>query len=128
MKDMGLRVQLGHPPGSRCINPKKPNENDDFTVIHTNGIHAVAVDFCGCEGKGRKSRPIQLMRARWYLATGHKPKTAMTFHCLDMFHLLSFESKCSAYEYYKSLARATDNTGMKKIKVRQLIVVRTLSN
>lgn len=120
LKAMGLRIQLGHAPGSRCLNPKKTNERDDFTVIHTNGIHAVSVDFCGCEGTGRKSRPIQLMRAGWYPATGLQPKTAATFHCLEMFHLLSFESKCSAYEYYKSLARATDNTGMETIKVSRL--------
>ncbi|KAG2086969.1 uncharacterized protein F5147DRAFT_588337 [Suillus discolor] len=37
-------------------------------------------------------------------------KTAATFQLLCNFQLLSFESKASAYEFYHSLVRLTDNT------------------
>jgi hypothetical protein len=31
--------------------------------------------------------------------------------------LLSFESKCSVYEYFQTLVRESDNTGLKNVKV-----------
>ncbi|KAJ2989457.1 hypothetical protein NUW54_g8777 [Trametes sanguinea] len=108
LKSLGLRVQLGHEPGERCVNPK-PAFGDDFVVLDVFGIHEVAVDFCSCE----KVQPhtIQLLRARWYPATSIDPKTAATFRLLENFHLLSTQSKISGYEFYISLARATDNIG-----------------
>jgi hypothetical protein len=36
---------------------------------------------------------------------------------LRRYHLLSFESKCAALEFYQSLARETDNLHYKKDKV-----------
>jgi hypothetical protein len=39
------------------------------------------------------------------------PKTAATFRVLETFQMLSFTSKVSAFEYYRSLSRRTDNTG-----------------
>ncbi|KAF8839151.1 hypothetical protein BDN67DRAFT_982034, partial [Paxillus ammoniavirescens] len=38
--------------------------------------------------------------------------TAATFSLLEMFHLLSFESKVSSYEFYNLLTRCSDNTGL----------------
>ncbi|KAF8958691.1 hypothetical protein BDZ97DRAFT_1923452 [Flammula alnicola] len=40
------------------------------------------------------------------------PRTAATFRVLETFQMLSFTSKISAFEYYCSLARRTDNTGV----------------
>ena len=60
----------------------------------------------------------QLLRFRLYPATIHNPNTAATFHALHHFQLLSFESKCSVYEYYQTLVRETDNTGLHKVKVQ----------
>ncbi|KAG1883671.1 hypothetical protein F4604DRAFT_1878922 [Suillus subluteus] len=60
--------------------------NNDFVIIDTTGIHEVALDFCGC-------------------------RTMQTHY-----HLLSFESKASAYEFYQGLARLSDNTGIKPPK------------
>ncbi|SJL16807.1 uncharacterized protein ARMOST_20336 [Armillaria ostoyae] len=45
LKDHGLRIQLGHA-NMRCHNPQPAML--DFTVLHINGIHKVAVDFCAC--------------------------------------------------------------------------------
>lgn len=57
LKSLGLRVQLGHW-HLRCINPIAGAE--DFTVLHVNGIHKVAVDFCGC--KHRVATRLQMLR------------------------------------------------------------------
>lgn len=64
-----------------------------------------------------KSIIIQLLRTRLYPATVQNPATASTFRTLERFHLLSFESKCSAYEFYHSLSRETDNTGLYQTRV-----------
>lgn len=114
LKKLGLRIQLGHQIGERCVNPK-PAIDDDFVVIDNNGIHQVGVDYCSCE----KAPPLveQVLRAHWYLATSIAPKTAATFNVLENFHLLTFESKTSVFEYIKSLMRRTDNTGMVKVPV-----------
>ena len=109
---MGLRIQLGHSTGC-CVNPQSGHE--DFVVLHTNGIHRVAVDFCDCE----HSMPhrIQLLRADWFPATIHQPQTCCTNRLLEQFHLLTLASKVSGYEFYKLLERMSDNTGLLPIKV-----------
>jgi hypothetical protein len=58
---------------------------------------------------------------RWYPATVSEPRTAATFTVLQHFHILSFESKVSAYEFYQSLARRTDNSGLVATRVGILI-------
>ncbi|KAF8066722.1 hypothetical protein FPV67DRAFT_1768075 [Lyophyllum atratum] len=108
---LGLRVQLGHPAGDRCINPVAAAD-DGFVVIHSTGIHTIALDFCDC--LNRPPRNFQLLRARFYPATTIFPKTAATFDVLETFQLLSFMSKASAFEFYQTLVRRTDNTGTTK--------------
>lgn len=78
-----------------------------FTVLHTNGIHLVAVDYCNCER--RISRRTQILRASWYPATVHYPATCATLQLLRHFHGLSLCSKVSAHEYYLNMERMTDN-------------------
>lgn len=106
---MGLRIQLGHPIGEPCQMPR-PAKGDSFVIIDTHGIHEVGLDYCGCEAS--KSVVLQLLRMRLYPATVQNPATAATFRTLEKFHLLSFELKCSAYEFYYSISRETDNTGL----------------
>ncbi|TRM56615.1 hypothetical protein BD626DRAFT_551464 [Schizophyllum amplum] len=62
LKELGLRVQLGHAPGSSCNIPIAANK--DFMVIHSNGLHSVAVDFCGCDSL--LERRQQTLRAGWF--------------------------------------------------------------
>ncbi|KAJ6587763.1 hypothetical protein B0H10DRAFT_2233949 [Mycena sp. CBHHK59/15] len=109
LKNLGLRIQLGHRAGEPCANPKKA-AGDDFVVVDTHGIHEVGLYFCSC-GRAQPP-PIQLLRLRWYPATGTNPRSAATFRVLRRFHPLSLESKCSGYEFYNSLARETNNTGL----------------
>ena len=96
--------------------------NDDFVIVVVNGIHEVALDFCDCERGSLKAPALQLLRSRFYPATGRNPKSAATFRVLKMFHLLSFESKCSGYEFYTGLSRLTDNTGTGQSRVRQFSI------
>lgn len=88
---------------------------DDFVIVDCNGIHQVALDYCGCANA--KGLTVQLLRAKLYPATVQAPKTAATFNLLEFFQLLTFESKASAFELYHTLARRTDNTGTLRVPV-----------
>ena len=92
---------------------------DDFVIIDVNRIHEVGLDFCNCE----MSKPhfIQILRYGLYPATVDHPKTAATFAVLKHFQMLNFESKASVFEFYNTLSRLTDNTGLFKPKVCELL-------
>ena len=112
-KLLNCRIQLGHPVGEPCL-LKYSASGDSFVVIDTSGVHEVGLDYCGCKAD---IEATQLLLFRLYPATVHSPNTAVTFRCLRHFQLLSFESKCSAYEYFQTLVRESDNTGLKNVKV-----------
>ena len=114
MKALGLRIQLGHPFGISCRNPEY-TPGDCFTVLDIDGVHEISVDFCSCQRD--LPHTIQLLRMRLWPATVVEPKTAATFRLLEWFHVLGNQSKVSAYEYFTSLARRTDNTGLSNVKV-----------
>jgi hypothetical protein len=107
-------VQLGHPVGQRCLNPKTA-AGDDFVVLDTHGIHEIGLNYCGCETAD--TLHTQLLRQRWYGATLANPRTAATFRLLEHFHYQNLESKASAFEFYRGLMRETDNTGLREPKV-----------
>ncbi|KAG1790947.1 uncharacterized protein HD556DRAFT_1445722 [Suillus plorans] len=121
LKDLGLRIQLGHLVWGQCCNPS-PAFHDDFIVLDVNGVHQVAVDFCACETA--QSPTTQLLRARWFPATTIDPKTAAMFRLLHHFHILTFESKASAFEVWQTLSRLTDNTGIRTPKDRYEALLR----
>lgn len=114
LKTLGLRIQLGHTTGQACLNPRRAF-NDDFVVIDTHGIHEVSLDFCNCATA--ESHVQQLLRISWFPSTTSDPKTAATFRVLEQYHILSFESKVSMYEFYNALRRMSNNTGLVPVKV-----------
>lgn len=59
----------------------------------------------------------------WFPVTSSRPRTAATFCVLEHFQLLSLESKISVYEYYSSISKLVDNTGLVDVKVRYLLLV-----
>ncbi|KAJ6512448.1 hypothetical protein C8R45DRAFT_752329, partial [Mycena sanguinolenta] len=64
---LGLRVQLGHCPHELCSAPEAVRTG--FVALHTNGIHQVVVDFCGCERSEEAGPPkTQLLCAGWFPA------------------------------------------------------------
>ncbi|KAJ6484089.1 hypothetical protein C8R45DRAFT_1214949 [Mycena sanguinolenta] len=117
LKQMGLRIQLGHWHGLDRVCPlPQPAAGDDFVIIDNHGVHPVNLDFCNCGKSGLPT--VQLLRARLWPATTTNPRTAATFSVLRRYHLLSFEAKCAALEFYQSLARESDNLHHKKDKDR----------
>ncbi|THU75375.1 hypothetical protein K435DRAFT_561253, partial [Dendrothele bispora CBS 962.96] len=104
---LGLVVQLNHL-SMRCKSWKPCHSN--LRVLHTNGIHEVNIQYCTCE---REVPPaIQLLRRGIYPSTHEIPKTCATFALLDLLHHLSITSKGSNYDFYHTLERLTDNTGL----------------
>ncbi|KAG1741398.1 hypothetical protein EDD22DRAFT_851693 [Suillus occidentalis] len=89
---------------------------DDFVILDVNSVHQVAVDFCACEIA--QSPTTQLLHTHWFPAMTIDPKTAATFCLLHHFHILTFESKASAFEVWQTLSRLTDNTGLSALKDR----------
>lgn len=110
-----------HPPP--CANPR-PASNNDFVVINNFGIHSVGLNYCGCQTTQEKR--TQLIHASWFPATNINPKSAATFCPLHTFHLLSFQSRCSGFEFYSSLAWMTNNTRTQGIPVSYLITTRLI--
>ncbi|KAJ7642666.1 hypothetical protein DFH06DRAFT_1137218 [Mycena polygramma] len=111
LKKLDQRIQFGHPPREKCLRPQAGHE--DFVVLHDNGIHTVAVDFCACDSPERAEPHIQLLHAGWFPATDDLPRTAATMLVLDKFHLHSLQAKTTAYDFYAVLERLTDSTGVK---------------
>jgi len=106
--DRGLVVHLGHQ-GKPC--PFLGRVLDNFTVVHTNGIHTVKVQFCACYGKHSQSK-FQLLWCSWLPASTEDLHTAFTFDVLNAYHLLSLQGKVSREDYYLFISRHTNNTGL----------------
>ncbi|TDL14293.1 hypothetical protein BD410DRAFT_846162 [Rickenella mellea] len=113
LHSLGLVVSLSHT-GVACPNCSTQTE---LTVIDTTGIHTVSVIFCDCHFASLPHR-TQLLRIRWWPATVDRPHTVTTFAALDTFLQLSLQSKINMYDFYRSLAHLTDNTGTQKLKER----------
>ncbi|KAJ7863782.1 hypothetical protein B0H14DRAFT_2574722 [Mycena olivaceomarginata] len=116
LKDMGLRIQLGHWGSDAACPVPQAAPGDDFVIVDTLGVHPVHLDYCNCGQGGHHT--VQLLQARLWPATTTNPRTAATFSVLRQYQLLSFESKCAALEFYQSLARTNDNLHYKKEKDR----------
>lgn len=117
LKDLGLRIQLNHPPGKVC--PYKRAGPGDFVLYNLNGVHEISVDFCGCrteDGTDLGGEPLeqwtQLLRACWWPATIISPKTCATFAVLRLFHMLNCIGKLSAYDFLRGLEKCTNHDGL----------------
>ncbi|KAJ7824741.1 hypothetical protein B0H14DRAFT_3088701 [Mycena olivaceomarginata] len=125
LKQMGLVVQLGHACHDPCKSPIKGHKK--FMVIHTNGLHDVAVNFCGCGDENlRPSRRQQVLRRSWYPTTHKEPQTCTTFRALKMFHIMTLQGKVTTYDFYSGLEKLTDNTGLIKVKDRYKAFMRSM--
>ncbi|VDC00600.1 unnamed protein product [Peniophora sp. CBMAI 1063] len=118
-----MRIQLMHPPGE-CCSFRAVHQVENFTVIHTNGVHQIPVDFCGCERGAKVPYHIQLMRLRLWPATCVDPETATTLEALDQFTRISLIGRLNVYDYYRALEAATDGAGLRGIaNVRQQLTL-----
>lgn len=96
-----------------------------FCVVDDKVVHEVGLDFCTCGMAA--DRAVQLLRARLFPSTTTRPSSAATFRVLHRFHKLSFEAKCSAYEFYNALARETNNTGNFQPQVSRITLILRIS-
>ncbi|KAJ7078694.1 hypothetical protein B0H15DRAFT_924757 [Mycena belliarum] len=108
LRDLGLRVQLGHPPGVVC--PARKAAPRDFVLYDLTGEHEINVDFCGC--MPRIERRVQLMRQQWWPATVLAPNTCATFALLKLFQILNCLGKLSAYDFLRGLEMCTNHDGL----------------
>jgi hypothetical protein len=106
LADSTAALHLGHC-GDCCPHPANATPIK-YTIVHTNGIHATRVVFCGCP-EAPTSKSDQLFRARLFPATMKDPRTALTFAVLKEANLHCLQSKKPAYDYYGALQRLTDN-------------------
>ncbi|KAJ7793029.1 hypothetical protein B0H14DRAFT_3498562 [Mycena olivaceomarginata] len=97
LKDLGVRIQLGHPPGVPCSNPEKAWGERLCDHLQPT-IDEVGLDYCNCGEREATTRTAPL--------------------ALRRFAHMTLESKCSAYEFYNSLAHETNNTGLDPSRVR----------
>ncbi|KAK7436270.1 hypothetical protein VKT23_019234 [Stygiomarasmius scandens] len=119
LSKLGLTIQLCHL-SMRCKNPNPCHSN--MRILHTNGIHEVNFLYCNCE----RSLPhaVQLLRRGFYPSTHDNPQTVATFSLLRLLHHLSITSKGSNYNFYETLERLTDNTGLRVPKSRYVALKR----
>ena len=119
LKDLGLRVQLGHPIGSTCTNPRANAKS--FFILHINGVHEVTVNFCDCDKKSDTGNwRVQCLRREWFPATQKNPETCFTFRVMEHFHLQTLQAKTTAHDYCIALAKLTDSTATFKLTVSTL--------
>lgn len=114
---VGFSLPLGHN-GHPCPN-RASGLGRMTTVVHTNGIHKLRVEYCYCTA-GR-SDALQLVDARLFPATMERPETVFTFTVLKNLHLHGLTSKKSTYDYFNALKRLTDNAFPQNVPVRIFI-------
>ncbi|KAJ7016855.1 hypothetical protein C8F04DRAFT_1215328 [Mycena alexandri] len=106
--ELGLVVQLGHPPGYAC--PTAHAADKDFTVIDVTGVHTVRLNFCECDS--RILHRQQLMHVRLWPATVKNPQTCATFAVIRLFQTLNCLGKVSAHDFVRTLELLTNNDGL----------------
>ncbi len=50
--------------------------------------------------------------------TAERPNTVVTFDALKFFHLLTLQAKTTFYDFYETLAKRIDNSGLRDHPVR----------
>ena len=105
-------VQVGHVQGASCLNPIVVK---DFVVIAENGIHVLNIQFCGCTEA--LDRYEQLLEIGWWPATPLQPSTAATFGVLRHFQTVNLVAATPATDYYRSLEKITDGSGLLELPV-----------
>ena len=75
-------------------------------VIHSNGIHNIAMISCEC--RGHDMLASDLVASRLLPASFGRIRTLFSVQVLDQFRLCNLELKASAYHYYRLLQRLTN--------------------
>jgi len=91
-----------------------------MAVLHTNGTHEVAFQYCGCSRA--VPQHIQLLRHRFYPASQLVVRTCASFELLKLLHKFALMTKASTYDFYQALKKLTRNDSIEtpKSKYRSL--------
>ncbi len=108
--DAGYILQMGH----GCQDCRSAEDGvRTLIVIDLTGIHMVNVRWCECgKSPGGSSRQVQLLRMNWFPTTAERPSTVISFDTLEFFHLLTLQAKTSFYDFYETLVKWIDNSGL----------------
>jgi len=79
--------------------------NSYICVVHTNGIHHLAMVTCQCQGEHQI--PLDLVTSNLLMTSFTKICTLFTIQVLDHFHLCNLELKASAYQFYQLIQHIT---------------------
>jgi len=80
-------------------------DNSYVRIVHTNGIHHMAMVTCQCRGADQV--PLDLVACRLLPASFENIRTLFSAQVLDYFRLCNLELKASAYQFYQLLRRLT---------------------
>lgn len=112
--ELGVVIQLGHAAGP-CPLPELVTQ---LVIIHSNGLHRVSVQFCGCTSSIESAKCLDLLRAGWYPATLKEPQTCATFRVLEDFHLHNLVGHVTTHDFIGALDRKTNPLKVEKSPVR----------
>ncbi|KAL0567260.1 hypothetical protein V5O48_014737, partial [Marasmius crinis-equi] len=125
LRELGLRIQLGHPPTHACRNPRPARTA--FCVVDIDSVQEVELNFCQCQAVEVVGNSwTQLLRARLFPATVTDPRTAFTFRMLEFYHVATLQSKMTLYDICQTIGRRTDGSGISEIKDRYHELLRVL--
>ena len=99
------------------IMPEAPNcdalNNKYIRVVHTNGIHHIALVSCTC--KGHETITTDLIYAGWVPTSFVCVRTIFTCAVLDHFRYCNLEMRSSAYQFFQLMRRVTNPLAPSKV-------------
>ena len=100
-----------------CAEPARPAadalNNTYVRIVHTNGIHHLAMMTCLCQGE--HNVPLDLVASRLLPASFTRIRTQFTTPLRDYYRLCNLELKASAYQFYQLICRMTRPVGNAEI-------------
>jgi hypothetical protein len=97
--------------------PDTPNcdalNNQYIRVVHTNGIHHIALVSCLCQGDEQIT--TDLIYAGWMPTSFVRVRTIFTCAVLDHFRCCNLEMRSSAYQFFQLMRRITNPLAPSKV-------------
>jgi hypothetical protein len=97
--------------------PDAPNcdalNNEYVRVVHTNGLHHIALVSCTCQGQ--ENITTDLIFAGWVPTSFVRVRTIFTVAVLDHFRCCNLEMRSSAYQFFQLLRRVTNPLAPSKV-------------
>lgn len=102
------------PSAATHVAPRQDGMNNHFVrIVHTNGMHHIALVTCEC--RGPENVILDIMYCRLVPTSFKRVQTLFTNEVLDNFRLANLELKATAYQYFQMLRRRTVSSGWDKV-------------